>query len=139
MACPDPIVIAELKKPDGDPEVLRHLQECPACWLDWHIVHGARCALYPPGEVRHDLNQHVMARIARRARQLERPTNGWELCVSAILVSAATGAFLFARLSDTSVAPISAVLGCAVATAIVSALFVWRQEANQRSSPSGAS
>ena len=138
MACPDASVIMGLEEPDKDPEILRHLQRCPSCWLDWHIVHGARRALFPPGEVRHDLNQRVLARIARRARELERPTTGWEYCISAILLSAATGAFLLARLSDTSVAPIFAVLGCSIAAAIVSALVLWRQEANQRSSAPGA-
>lgn len=139
MDCPSTKVIAELGEPDRDPELLRHLEECPSCWLDWQIVHGAHQVLYPRGEVRHDLNQRVMARIARRESRLERRSTGWEYAFSGILVSVGTGAFLLARMGEAFVAPVSAVLGCTAMTAIVASLFFFRQEMKERDVTSRAS
>lgn len=130
MACPDPRIIAELDTPDGNPEVIKHLQECSSCRLDWQIVHCAHDALYPDGEVRHDLNQHVMARIAQRARAQERPSTGWEHCVSGILVSVATGAFLLASPNQSSMAPVWVVFACAVLAAVIATLFFRWQDAS---------
>ena len=139
MDCPSSKVIAQLGKPDRDPEVLRHLEECPSCWFDWQIVHDAQQVLYPRGEVRHDLNQRAMARIARLQSRLERRSKGWEYAFSGILVSIGTGAFLLARMGEAFVAPVSAVLGCTVITAIAASLFFFQQEANERGIPSRGS
>lgn len=139
MACPSTEVIAEMGQPDRDPEILKHLEECPSCWFDWQIVHGADHVLYPQGEVRHDLNQRVMARIARRESRLERRSTGWEHAFSGILVSVGTGVFLLARMGEAFVAPIAAVLGCTVMTAIAASLFFFRQEAKERGVSSRAS
>ncbi len=118
MAGPSTKVIAKLRKRDRDPELLRHLE-------------NADQVFYPQGEVRHDLNQRVMAQIARRESRLERRSTRWEHAFSGILVSVGTGAFLLARMGEAFAAPIAAVLGCTVMTAIAASLFFLRQEAKQ--------
>ncbi len=130
MDCPDQDAIARLKSLDGDPEVIRHLKDCPSCWLDWQILHGARHALYPPGEVRRDLNERAMARIIQKARQLEKPTSRRERAVSGILVAVATAALLLT--APTFVAPAVTAVICSLATGVATTLVFQKQDGNRR-------
>ena len=103
MACPDPAVLAAAESLDGYPALAEHLRDCPSCRLDWQIVRGARGALYGPGEVKNELNERAMARIASRARDLRQPPTAWEQATSGILVAVATGGMLL--LTGTTFAP----------------------------------
>ena len=119
MVGPSTKVIAKLRTPDRDPELLRHLENVDQVF-------------YPRGEIRHDLNQRVMSQIARRERRIERRSTRWEHAFSGILVSVGTGAFLLARMGEALVAPVAAVLGCTAMTAIAASLFFLRQDHVQR-------
>lgn len=130
MACPDRDAIAQLKSLDGDPDVIRHLKDCPSCWRDWLILQGARRALYPPGEVRRDLNERAMARIIQKAQQLEKPTSRRELAVSGILVAVATAALLLT--TPTFVAPAVTAVVCSLATGVATMLVVQKQDGNRQ-------
>ena len=94
MDCPDPAVIAATESLESNPVVAEHLKECPSCRLDWQIVHGARRALYGPGEVQHALNDMAMARIRRRARDLQRAPTRWENAGAGVLVAGAVAGML---------------------------------------------
>ena len=130
MACPDQDAIARLKSLDGDPEVIRHLKDCPSCWLDWQILHGTRHALYPPGEVRPELVDRAMARITQRAEQLGKPTSRWELAVSGILVAVATAAVLLT--GPTFVPSVVTALVSSFASAVATVLFLQKRDENRR-------
>ena len=97
MACPNPTKLAQARFLASDSEVLAHLEECASCRLDWQIIHGARYALNPPGQVPEWLNERVMAEIRQRARLHERRRRElarWEPVVTGTLLAAATFAYL---------------------------------------------
>ncbi len=128
MACPDTAEIARVRSLDGDSATVAHLKQCKSCWLDWQIVHGARYALDPPGEVPPYLNARVMAEVTRRARQLERKAAWWELAISGALVAVATFAYLFLWPSGPvapSMVPSSV---CAIIGGVLATLFFRRQD-----------
>ena len=96
MTCPDPTALDRTDRPDADPAVLEHLKTCPSCWLNWQIQHGLRHVLDPQIEVRADLNERVIARVALRAAQLEKTLRWRDLAMCAALVTAATMVFFLA-------------------------------------------
>ncbi len=130
MACPDQDAIAHLKSLDGDPDAIRHLKDCPSRWRDWLVLQAARRALYPPGEVRRDLNERAMARIIRKAQQLEKPTSRRELAVSGILVAAATAALLLT--APSFAAPVVTTVICSLATGVATMLVLRKQDGNRQ-------
>ena len=94
MDCPDPAVIAATESLESNPVVAEHLNECPSCRLDWQIVHGARRALYGPGEVQHELNDMAMARIRCLAQEKQRAPARWENVTTGVLVAMAVAGML---------------------------------------------
>ncbi|MDE2761955.1 MAG: hypothetical protein OXQ94_16330 [Gemmatimonadota bacterium] len=128
MTCPDPVALTRANPPAADPEVVDHLKSCPSCWLDWQIQQGARYALDPEAEVPPGLNERAIARIERKARELEEETRWWDLPILGTLVAIAAFAFFVAGGSaETAMPPGSAVIG-AVVSGIVAALYTWYQD-----------
>jgi predicted anti-sigma-YlaC factor YlaD len=128
MTCPDPIALARTNSPDADPEVVEHLKSCPSCLLDWQIRQGARYALDPEAEVPPGLNERAIARIERKARELEEATRWWDLPILGVLVAIAAFAFFLAGgNAGTVMSPGSAAIGATV-SGIVAALYTWHRD-----------
>ena len=95
MTCPDPIALARTNSPDADPEVVEHLENCPSCWLDWQIQQGPATPSIPkPKSSR--THERAIARIERKARELEEATRWWDLPILGVLVAIAAFAFFLA-------------------------------------------
>lgn len=122
MDCPDPAVIAATESLESNPAVAEHLEECPSCRLDWQIVHGARRALYGPGEVQHALNDMAMARIRRRARDLQRAPTRWENAGAGVLVAVAVAGMLLLT-GPTFSPPVLPAVVALLASGVVAALL----------------
>jgi len=131
MTCPDPVALDRTDAHDADPELLEHVKTCPSCWLDWQIQHGLRHVLDPQIPVRADLNERVIARMALRKAQLERTLRWQDLAMCAVLVVAATGVFFLATGTASSPVSVSTAL-YAIAGGIAAALYVKREERNER-------
>ncbi|MCY3676024.1 MAG: DUF3379 domain-containing protein [Gemmatimonadetes bacterium] len=129
--CPDPTALNRTGAHDADPELIEHLKTCPSCWLDWQIQHGLRHVLDPQRPVRYDLNERVIARMALREAQLERTLRWQDLAMSAVLVVVATGVFFLATGTAGSVVSVSTAL-YAIAGGIAAALYVKREDRNER-------
>ena len=138
MTCPDPTALDRTDTPDADPAVVEHLKTCPSCWLDWQIQHGLRHVLDPQLEVRADLNERVIARVALRAAQLEKTLRWRDLAMCAALVTAATMVFFLAAADSAGpVSSVSTVL-YAIGGGIAAALYVKREDRNERAAALGA-
>ncbi|MCY4399378.1 MAG: hypothetical protein OXE96_08585 [Gemmatimonadetes bacterium] len=138
MTCPDPTALDRTGTPDADPALVEHLKTCPSCWLDWQIQHGLRHVMDPQLEVRTDLNERVIARIALRAARLEKTLRWRDLAICAALVTAATCVFVLAAVdSTTPVMSVSKVL-YTIGAGIAAALYVRREDRNERASAVGA-
>lgn len=131
MTCPDQTALDRTDAHDADPELLQHLKTCPSCWLDWQIQHGLRHVLHPQRPVRYDLNERVIARMALKEAQLERTLRWQDLAMSAVLVVLATGVFFLATGTAGSVVSVSTAL-YAIAGGIAAALYVKREDRNER-------
>jgi len=131
MTCPDPVALDRTDAHDADPELLEHVKTCPSCWPDWQIQHGLRHVLDPQIPVRADLNERVIARMALRKAQLERTLRWQDLAMCAVLVVAATGVFFLATGTASSPVSVSTAL-YAIAGGIAAALYVKREERNER-------
>ena len=89
------------------------------------MVEGARLAMNPPGDARHDLIDAAISRLEPRKRKLERPPARWEVAVAGLLVGVAMFAFLMGRMTESGPAPL---LLCAVASVVgggVVAAYLW--------------
>ncbi len=128
MTCPDPIALTRAKPPVADPEVVEHLKSCPSCWLDWQIHQGARFALDPEAEVAPGLNERAIARIERKARELEEETRWWDLPILGTLVAIAAFAFFVAGGSAETVMPTGSAAIGAIVAGIVAALYTWHRD-----------
>ena len=131
MTCPDSTTLARTDAPDADPELVEHIKTCPSCWLDWQIQNGLRHVLDPQIEVRTDLNERVIARMALRAAQLERTLRWQDVAMSVVLVVVATGVFFLATATAGPVMSVSTAL-YAIAAGIATALYVKREDRNER-------
>ncbi len=89
------------------------------------LVEGARLAMSPPGDARHDLIDAAIARLEPRKRKLERPPERWEVAVAGLLVGLAMLAFLMGRMT---VSGPESLAHCAVASVLgggVVAAYLW--------------
>ena len=126
MACPDPAVLAAAESLVGNPALAEHLEECPSCRLDWQIAHGARDALYGPGEVKSELNDRAMARIASRAQDLRHPPTAREQATSGILVAVATGGVVLLT-AATFAPPLLPAVASMLASGVAAVLLLRKQ------------
>ena len=138
MTCPDPMALDRTDRPDADPAVVEHLKTCPSCWLDWQIQHGLRHVLDPRTEVRADLNERVIARVALRAARLEKTLRWRDLAMCAALVTAATMVFCLAAADSASPVSVVSTVLYAIGGGIAAALYVKREDRNERAAAVGA-
>ena len=91
--------------------------------MDWQIRQGARYALDPEAEVPPGLNERAIARIERKARELEEATRWWDLPILGVLVAIAAFAFFLAGGNAGTAMPHGSAAIGAIVSGIVAAFY----------------
>lgn len=132
MTCPDLTDLARAGTARADPSVVKHILDCPSCWLDWQIQESARRSHSTDGGSRQDpehFQRQVMARIAARERDSDQPATLTQLTLSALLLAVAILVFALERVGFSGP---SALVGTAVYATGVGVAWAWYRRARDK-------
>lgn len=111
---------------------MKHILNCRSCWLDWQIQESARRSYSTDGGSRQDpelFQRQVMARIAARERDSDRPATLTQLTLSALLLAVAVLIFALERVQFSGPGALG---GAAICATGIGVAWAWYSRARDK-------